>query len=124
MRRPVLVAAAGLLVLAAPFVTAAKPFPALNANACERVGGVYSVDKSSRPPTKTCVAPIGEAGSEIRPGGAPGYTVQVSWTAGAAFWVFRAGERNTAAVGGAIAVTGCWLDGSPVDLSDPNCSPH
>jgi hypothetical protein len=128
MRRLLITALAATAVFALPLGMSAKQFPAVSHAACAKVGGEFTMDKSTKPPTMRCVAPIGTAGSETIDKG-DGFIVQVSWTAGTAFYTFTAGERVATAIGGAIGVTACWTKTPepgvlmPVELPHANCTP-
>jgi hypothetical protein len=122
MRRIGLFLALATIGLAVPVTTLGAPFPGNSERACDRAGGTFTVDTSTTPDTRTCYVDFNNGGVTLWYGLATGYVVEVSTSDDVAWYIAFTGHDEIF-LGGAIAITDCWLNTVQVALTDPNCYP-
>ncbi len=98
-----------------------QPFPANNKNACEGVGGQFSRDMTTTPPTSTCVVTKSETNTTKT--GPRGQFTRTETTTTTTTFTKQGGDESTSTETQPTVVKCTNPQGREVPVDNPNCQP-
>ncbi len=99
-----------------------QPFPANNKNSCERVGGQFSRDTSTTPPTNRCV--VTKTETTTTKTGPQGQFTRTETTTTTTTFTKQGGNESTSTESQPPVVRCTNPGGQEVPADNPNCQPR